>query len=802
MYTPDAFRSACLLCDAGTFGSSDGATLCELCGLGTFASWLGMSSCDNCTAGTYASARGSAECLACPNGTFATRLGMTTLGECGSCKAGQFLRSTSTTCLDCSAGTYSQAGATVCTACPSNSESPIGAVLADCRCLAGFSSVWVAQGLEECVPCQRGTYSRTLNASACTDCNPGTYATGVQALSCSLCGPGTFSSGVGVSVCTECQTGFYVALEGMTQCLSCGRGQFGTGTGLAGCQPCQAGEFAGGLGTTQCTLCQPGSFSGGLQATACQSCPAGSFMELVGGTVCTGCPAGSYSMLEGLVNSSLCTPCQSRYYGTSAGMTSAQGCLRCPVGLTSDAGAVACLPCRSGEFPNEAYGSCATCPAHSRPDGNATLPQECQCLAGYRLGFNAKAVGGVESYRDGLIKKVHTYPPGTQDAPFRLLVTAFVEVFCGEVRLSEGFKLEAGTYPVSTTGCDHEVRLMYTVDTVFDALQTETYVQCVPCKAGTYSGPGLYGESCLLCPPKTYQDAPGSSACKPCPTGDPASSGMLVCNPCPGQTVLQDGECRPCPVGTFYPAYLQEPACLKCPANMWSEGDANGCQSCPVSSQSPGGTGLAGCRCNGGLEMRVVQGASYCFQCRKGWYSPPGGNVCQRCPNGTYSVVEGASRCLSCQPNAVSAGGATVCTNCVLGRIPSPDKGTCVPCPAGYYCGLGTVIQCPLGSYSLKTGLTARNQCPACPKNFFCRSPTMIQPCPANTWSPAGSITRHYCACNNGYTCQYFFTTTGNVAITLTPEQLESQRDGLVAALAQAAGVDPSKVKILGVTPG
>jgi hypothetical protein len=97
--------------------------------------------------------------------------------------------------------------------------------------------------------------------------------------------------------------------------------------------------------------------------------------------------------------------------------------------------------------------------------------------------------------------------------------------------------------------------------------------------------------------------------------------------------------------------------------------------------------------------------------------------------------------------------------------------------------------------------LTARNQCPACPKNYFCRSPTTIQACPANTWSPAGSITRHYCACNNGYTCQYFFTTTGNIAITLTPEQLDSKRNDLVAALAQAAGVDPSKVRILGVTP-
>jgi hypothetical protein len=121
-----------------------------------------------------------------------------------------------------------------------------------------------------------------------------------------------------------------------------------------------------------------------------------------------------------------------------------------------------------------------------------------------------------------------------------------------------------------------------------------------------------------------------------------------------------------------------------------------------------------------------------------------------------------------------------------------------VPCPAGYYCGLGVVFACPLGTYTLQTGLTSKSQCPPCPENYFCRSPTTIQACPANTWSPKGSITRHYCRCNRGYKCTYFFTTTGSAVVSLTQEQLQ-QEAFLIQAIAQAAGVHPSKVQAVTV---
>ena len=381
------------------------------------------------------------------------------------------------------------------------------------------------------------------------------------------------------------------------------------------------------------------------------------------------------------------------------------------------------------------------------------------------------------------------------DEGIQLFASAFVEVFCAGVRVSEPFKLPAGTYPGGQGSCSPPKVVRYPIDVWFNASETQTYVQCTPCAPGTYSL-GMTGGACSQCPPRTYQDSAGKSACKDCPTGDLASSGMIKCSPCPGQTVLQDGVCRRCPDGSFFPEYLTEPTCLPCPVNMWSDEGSGGCQFCPASSASRGGTALDGCKCNGGLELRRTTQGPACVACQKGGFSSPGGNVCLPCQNGTYSTTTGASRCLQCPAGSISWNGATSCMNCVLGQIPSSDRGSCVPCPAGYYCGtVGVVVSCPLGTYSLKTGLILKSQCPPCPRNYFCRSPLLIEACPANTWSPPESITRHYCVCNNGYKCTYYATKTGNFAVTLTPEVGTE----ILQVIGRVTGVDPALVTILQV---
>ena len=609
-----------------------------------------------------------------------------------------------------------------------------------------------------------------------------------------MCRAGTYTPGSGASSCLECPVGSYVALEGMTQCLPCGKGLFGGTQGLAACQPCQPGRFNPDLGAGVCMLCGPGEFSDWSQGSACGVCPAGTYEASAGSTACVACPGGTFSGGLGLDDAGQCEPCPAGYYSNGTGLTSAQGCLRCPVGLMSDAGGTTCVACRPGEFPNEAYGACATCPLHSELEVNASGPEECLCQAGHRLAYNSRALGGIESY-DGLTK-VHTFESPAEG--IRLFVSAFVEVLCAGVRVSEPYKLPAGFYPGGQGSCSPPKVVRYPIDVWYDASETQTYVQCMPCGPGAFSL-NMSGGSCLLCPPRTYQDEAGATGCKRCATGDPARTGMITCNPCPGQTVLQEGECRRCPDGLFYPLYLTEPACLPCPANMWSDEGSGGCLFCPASSTSGGGTGLDGCKCNGGLELRRTAQGPVCIACQRGSFSGVGGNVCRPCQNGTFSTAARASTCFQCPAGAISWNGATSCTNCVLSQVPSGDGGSCVFCPAGYYCGTrGVLVSCPLGTYSLKTGLTLKSQCPPCPRNSFCRSPLLIEGCPANTWSPLGSVTRHYCVCNNGFKCTYFAMKTGNFAVTLTPDMIWGQLDPLILAIAQATGSDPGSVSIVG----
>lgn len=516
-------------------------------------------------------------------------------------------------------------------------------------------------------------------------------------------------------------------------------------------------------------------------------------MASLGASACALCAAGTYSSRVGLEEA--CDGCARGFFSTSPGMTHAGGCERCATGsTTSQAGGTACNACGPGEFPNELFGACAACPANSEAGLNASEPDACRCSAGYRLGYNTRAQGGEESYRimdGGRVRRVHRLM--RDEDVFRLLLPTVIEATCDGSPFAPPSALAAGEYPNMKGGCATGMEIQYDVDVVANQTITETYVQCVPCSEGTFSA-GMTARQCQPCPNQTFQDQTGATSCKPCPTGRATSEGMPTCEPCPGRTVLQDGECKPCPEGTFNPTFIQQPACLLCPINMWSVQGADDCRLCPQNSVSPGGTGFSGCRCIGGLEMR----GDVCAACGVGKYSPPGGNACVLCGNGTYSRVTGASACLSCGTRGVSGPGATACRDCALGTIPSRDGGTCVPCPAGYYCGLGVVFACPLGTYTLRTGLTSRSQCPPCPRDHFCRSPTTIQQCPANTWSPLGSITRHYCRCNTGYKCTYYFTASGIAVVTLTPDQLQEQ--ALVEAVAQAAGVHPSKVQIVSVT--
>jgi hypothetical protein len=54
--------------------------------------------------------------------------------------------------------------------------------------------------------------------------------------------------------------------------------------------------------------------------------------------------------------------------------------------------------------------------------------------------------------------------------------------------------------------------------------------------------------------------------------------------------------------------------------------------------------------------------------------------------------------------------------------------------------------------------------------------------------------------CDPGYKCDYFFSTSGELTLSIGREQFDASRQALIEQIARAAGVDPSQVEIIEVS--
>ena len=232
-----------------------------------------------------------------------------------------------------------------------------------------------------------------------------------------------------------------------------------------------------------------------------------------------------------------------------------------------------------------------------------------------------------------------------------------------------------------------------------------------------------------------------------CPTGQEyaaePTTGYLICvgTPCgPGQ-YGPDGYCKPCAQG-YYKATTGPGACTPCPAGTYGflpgQGDAAGCEPCPLNTWSQPGQQL--CACNAGYAGDVPFGympaqSAPCAPCGAGTYklvwgtapcSPcyPGGRSaglinrqCAVCLPGTYASAFGQSACAACAPGAFqNLLAATGCRLCERGyaSLLYPPFTYCVGCLAGAYApeqGLSACLACPRGSYSFARA----SACGACP---------------------------------------------------------------------------------------
>jgi hypothetical protein len=174
--------------------------------------------------------------------------------------------------------------------------------------------------------------------------------------------------------------------------------------------------------------------------------------------------------------------------------------------------------------------------------------------------------------------------------------------------------------------------------------------------------------------------------------------------------------------------------------------------------------------------------------CPQGSYCPSGTRYANEflCPNGTYSNVTGlthVANCTACTPGYYcgSRGLKAPTDKCTAGyfcgggsSVATPFDShtthyqvsyigeTCVTvvnttlndmCPPGHYCpqGSSSPIQCPPGTNSSSTGLTAITDCPPCTRGYYCPLNGTVyatRKCLPGSYCPAGTADM-----NEAYQC-------------------------------------------------
>lgn len=225
--------------------------------------------------------------------------------------------------------------------------------------------------------------------------------------------------------------------------------------------------------------------------------------------------------------------------------------------------------------------------------------------------------------------------------------------------------------------------------------------QCI-CVAGYYpTNPLVSMQECSICPLNTY--CPFESiAPVPCPPGTTSNNSLgaiAACTtPCPpGFYCPGDTQILPCPLGTYSTGGAQT-ACTTCEGGYFCNTTVKHIL-CPQGFYCQTGT-VNPIPCASTTYSNV--GASVCTNCEVGYYCPTvfGHTLCpviNFCPEGSTSP-------LPCEPGLYACAGSGVCA---------------IQCPPGGYCpGNGTVIACPLGSFS--NGGASDAGCTPCPEGFFC----------------------------------------------------------------------------------
>ena len=167
----------------------------------------------------------------------------------------------------------------------------------------------------------------------------------------------------------------------------------------------------------------------------------------------------------------------------------------------------------------------------------------------------------------------------------------------------------------------------------------------------------------------------------------------------------------------------------------------------------------------------------------------------------TPTVLHAASTCSLCPSGSICDGGVSRCAPGTYSMAQGlHSQSQCATCPPGYFCTGGADLElCATGAYSVAHNLSSA--CPPCPANSYCPNATTIDACPNHTTSAARSTDLSQCLCIPGYQCQLVKVVHAEVTLPFNLSTFTAELQAkYIAAVAAAAGVDPSQVQIVSIT--
>lgn len=776
-YSPEGNKD-CILCPAATY-CPQGSSRPHLCPLGHIAPKEGMSACEACSPGSTVYVLGA-------------------YASCRNASAGFFAPTTTGPPSRCPLGTYSSAGATVCSPCNDGYICSPGATEpapANDLCPMGFFCYHSVDDNRLIQPCPAGKYGKSKGAATesagCSNCSAGFYCPLYGMTTPLPCPKGKYCT-IATAVPTECSNGTYNPILGQSQ--------------IAACLICPAGNYCPD-GASEPIVCPPSYYcpehSSGYSAAT--QCPAGTYTsvrQIASQAECMACPAGSYCP-SGAVSSIMCSP---GTYNPSSGSGSLLACLNCTAGKTcpfhgsTNGVGVTCVPgyycvagtsrpqpCPAGKF-SDAYGAtgvqmCQSCPAGwfcAEGTNRFTSPMT-RCPPGNYCGEGSDTpipcpAGTYQPFSGGedLSICMHLCPPGK---------------YCPTGSSGPRGNCEDGYY--CPEGSANATAHPCPAGRFSTGAGLRSDHECDICPAGYYCPPASKKSTIVPCAPGTYNPTPGKSAatdCLDCAAGyycaGPAANSMVVCG-FGKYSGPRSTQCAVCPL-TYYCNTTTTP----------EESIVSGTVACEAGYVCPMGVAeypRQELLCSAGhyCGLRAVDPTP----CPPGTYNPHRGGKsiydCVISPAGKYST-RGSTRPIGdCAPGFYCPAGSTRShmIPCAAGTYRSKRGGAlssdCGPCPAGYFCTVGSATPrpCPLGSYC-----EARSGQPTkCPAGSFGASPMLRKSsqctmCWAGRFCSVAGLSYPDGVCDPGYYCR------GGATVT-------NPTDGLTGNLCPAGGVCPTGAK-------